>query len=170
MVVIKNYIPSNQTKKVQPMTTFRDSEQQLQNLRELIKNIDYGMFTTVDNDGSLHSYPMSKSGNINSDATLWFFTYADSHKVAEVEHYPQVNVSFVSAEQQRFVSISGTSQLVKDRNKMRELWKPELQTWFPKGLDEPNIALLMVNISQVNYWDSVSSFKPQKLEIFQEIH
>ncbi|WP_445636339.1 Pyridoxamine 5'-phosphate oxidase family protein [Nostoc sp. DSM 114161] len=145
------------------MTTSTDREQQIQKLDELIKNIDYGMFTTVDDDGSLHSYPMSRSGEINSDATLWFFTYSDSHKVTEVEHYPQVNVSFVSPEQQRFVSISGSSQVVKDRNKMRELWKPELQTWFPKGLDEPNIALLKVNITQVNYWDSISSFKPQKL-------
>ncbi|MBD2514393.1 pyridoxamine 5'-phosphate oxidase family protein [Nostoc sp. FACHB-973] len=143
------------------MTTSTDREQQIKKLRELIKDIDYGMFTTVDEDGSLHSYPMSKSGDINSDATLWFFTYGGSHKVTEVEHHPQVNVSFVSPEQQWFVSISGSSQLVKDRNKMRELWKPELQTWFPKGLNEPDIALLNVNINQVNYWDSVSSFKPQ---------
>ncbi|WP_392530805.1 pyridoxamine 5'-phosphate oxidase family protein [Nostoc sp. C117] len=145
------------------MTTSTEHVQDIQKFCELIKDIDYGMFTTVDEDGSLHSYPMSMSGEIKSDATLWFFTYSDSHKVSEVEYHPQVNVSFVSPEQQRFISISGTSQLVQDRNKMRELWKPELQTWFPKGLDEADIALLKVNINQVNYWDSVSSFKPQKL-------
>ncbi|MEH1940409.1 MAG: pyridoxamine 5'-phosphate oxidase family protein [Nostoc sp.] len=145
------------------MATSTDRDQQIQKLHELIKNIDYGMFTTVDDDGSLHSYPMSKSGEINSESTLWFFTYADSHKVTEIEHYEQVNISFSSPEEQRYVSISGNAQLVKDRNKMRELWKPELQTWFPKGLDEPDIALLKVNISQVNYWDSASSFKPQTI-------
>lgn len=143
------------------MATSTDRSQEIQKLHELIKDIDYGMFTTVDDDGSLHSYPMSKSGEINSEATLWFFTYAASHKVTEVEHHEQVNVSFSSPEQQRYVSISGTSELVKDRNKMRELWKPELQTWFPKGLDEPDISLLKVNISQVNYWDNASSFKPK---------
>lgn len=145
------------------MATNTDRAQEIQKLHELIKNIDYGMFTTVDDDGSLHSYPMSKSGEINPEATLWFFTYAASHKVTEIEHHEQVNVSFSSSEQQRYVSISGTTQLVKDRNKMRELWKPELQTWFPKGLDEPDIALLKVNINQVNYWDSTSSFKPQTI-------
>ena len=145
------------------MATSTDRDQQIQKLHELIKNIDYGMFTTVDEDGSLHSYPMSKSGEINSEATLWFFTYAGSHKVTEIEHYKQVNISFSSPEQQRYVSISGSAELVKDRNKMRELWKPELQTWFPKGLDEPDIALLKVNINQVNYWDSISSFKPQTI-------
>jgi general stress protein 26 len=147
------------------MTISTDRDQQIKKLHELIKNIDYGMFTTVDDDGSLHSYPMSKSGEINSEPTLWFFTYAGSHKVTEIEHHEQVNVSFSSPEQQRYVSISGISQLVKDRNKMRELWKPELQTWFPKGLDEPDIALLKVNINQINYWDSASSFKPQIINL-----
>ncbi|MBW4456038.1 MAG: pyridoxamine 5'-phosphate oxidase family protein [Nostoc indistinguendum CM1-VF10] len=147
------------------MAISTDRDQQIKKLHELIKNIDYGMFTTVDDDGSLHSYPMSKSGEINSEPTLWFFTYAGSHKVTEIEHHEQVNVSFTSPEQQRYVSISGISQLVKDRNKMRELWKPELQTWFPKGLDEPDIALLKVNINQINYWDSASSFKPQTINL-----
>ncbi|AVH67238.1 pyridoxamine 5'-phosphate oxidase [Nostoc sp. 'Peltigera membranacea cyanobiont' 213] len=145
------------------MATSTDRTQEIQKLHELIKDIDYGMFTTVDDDGSLHSSPMSKSGEINSEATLWFFTYSGSHKVTEIEQHEQVNVNFSSPEQQRYVSISGTAQLVEDQNKMQELWKPELQTWFPKGLDEPDIALLKVNINQVNYWDSVSSFKPQKL-------
>jgi general stress protein 26 len=145
------------------MTTSTDRAQQIHRLCELIKDIDYGMFTTVDDDGSLHSYPMSKSSDINSDSILWFFTYAGSHKVTEIEHHEQVNVSFSSLEQQRYVSISGIAQLVKDRNKMGELWKPELQTWFPKGLEEPDIALLKVNINRVNYWESASSFKPQTI-------
>ncbi|WP_341529448.1 pyridoxamine 5'-phosphate oxidase family protein [Nostoc sp. UHCC 0302] len=144
------------------MTTSTDQKQQFQKLDELIQDIDYGMFTTVDDDGSLHSYPMSKSGNI-SDGTLCFFTYASSHKVTEVEHHQQVNVSFSSRDQQRYISISGTAKLVNDREKMRELWKPELQTWFPKGLDEPDIALLKVNINKADYWESQTSFKPQTI-------
>ena len=84
------------------MATNTDRAQEIQKLHELIKNIDYGMFTTVDDDGSLHSYPMSKSGEINPEATLWFFTYAASHKVTEIEHHEQVNVSFSSSEQQRY--------------------------------------------------------------------
>jgi general stress protein 26 len=147
------------------MSTSTDRDQKIQKLGELIKDIDYGMFTTVDEDGSLHSYPMSTSGEIKSEGILWFFTYASSHKVTEIEHYQQVNISFSSTDKQRYISISGTAQLIKDSNKMRELWKPELQTWFPKGLDQPDIALLKVNINKVNYWDSKSSFSPQRITI-----
>ncbi|MBE9038237.1 pyridoxamine 5'-phosphate oxidase family protein [aff. Roholtiella sp. LEGE 12411] len=152
------------------MTASTDREQQIQKLRQLIQDIDCGMFTTVNDDGSLHSYPMSMSDEINFDGTLWFFTYAKSHKVNEIEHHQQVNVSFSSPDQQRYVSISGRAQLVKDRDRMRELWKPELQTWFPKGLDEPDIALLKVNINQADYWDNPSSFKPQTINLLTPSH
>ncbi|MBH8576539.1 pyridoxamine 5'-phosphate oxidase family protein [Nostocaceae cyanobacterium CENA369] len=145
------------------MTTSTDRDQQIQKLRELIADIDSGMLTTVDDNGSLHSCPMSTNGQITSDGVLWFFIYGSSHKATEIEHNQQVNVSFVSPDRQRYISVSGTAQLVKDRNKMQEQWKPQLQTWFPKGLDEPDIALLKVTMDKADYWDGQSSFKPQTI-------
>jgi general stress protein 26 len=38
-----------------------------------------------------------------------------------------------------------------------------LQTWFSKGLDEPDIALLKVSIKRADYWDSRSSYHPQTI-------
>ena len=29
-----------------------------------------------------------------------------------------------------------------------------LKAWFPKGIDEPDIALLNVRVTQAEYWDS----------------
>uniref|UniRef100_UPI0039A628B7 pyridoxamine 5'-phosphate oxidase family protein n=1 Tax=Nostoc piscinale TaxID=224012 RepID=UPI0039A628B7 len=92
-----------------------------------------------------------------------FFTSSNSHRVSEIEHNQQVNVSFSSCEQQLYVSISGTAQLLKDRQKMAELWKTELETWFSQGLDQPDLALLQVNIKQADYWDSSSSYHPQTI-------
>lgn len=147
------------------MTTSTDKNQHIYQLRELIKDIGCSMLTTVDEDGSLHSRPMEKSSEIQSDATLWFFTNASSHKVFEIEQRQQVNVSFSSPNQQRYVSISGIAELVKDGNKMQELWKPELQAWFPKGLDESDLALLKVQINQADYWDSQSNFVAQTINL-----
>lgn len=144
------------------MPTSTDSSQ-IQQLQSLIQGIDYGMLTTVYDDGSLHSCPMYSNDEVDADGTLWFFTYTNSHRVSEIENNQQVNVSFTSSQQQRYVSISGTAQLVKDRKKMEELWRPELQTWFSQGLDEPDLALLKVNIKRVDYWDSRSSYHPQTI-------
>ncbi|MEP6637151.1 MAG: pyridoxamine 5'-phosphate oxidase family protein, partial [Acidobacteriota bacterium] len=126
-------------------------------LREMVKEIDFCMLTTLDEEGALHSRPMSVNGEIDPDGDLWFFTYGSSHKVAEIEKAPGVNVSFANPEKHRYVSITGGAELVRDKAKVEELWKPQFKIWFPKGTDEPDIALLRINVEKAEYWDSPSS-------------
>jgi len=129
----------------------------LQKIRELIKDIDFCMLTTTDESGALHSRPMSSNGDVDPNVDIWFFTNASSHKVTEIEQLPKVNVSFADPDDQRYVSISGTAQLVRDRAKIDELWRPEFKIWFPEGKDDPEIALLRVSLEKAEYWDSPSS-------------
>ncbi|MBD0325974.1 MAG: pyridoxamine 5'-phosphate oxidase family protein, partial [Pyrinomonadaceae bacterium] len=110
----------------------------------------------VEADGTLRSRPMSTQ-QVEFDGDLWFFTRASAPKVDEVRRDERVNVSYAKPEDQRYVSISGTAQIVRDRRKIEELWKPELKAWFPKGLEDPDIALLKINVEQAEYWDSPSS-------------
>jgi general stress protein 26 len=129
----------------------------LQKLRGLVKDIDFCMLTTVDETGHLHSRPMSSNGDIDPDGSLWFFTSASSHKVDEIAKLPKVSVSFADPDNQRYVSISGTAKLVRDRKKIDELWRPEFKMWFPNGKDDPDVALLRVSTEQAEYWDSPAS-------------
>jgi general stress protein 26 len=132
-------------------------ENDLEKLRELVKDIDFCMLTTVNEGGDLHSRPMSSNGDIDADGDIWFFTNASSLKVSEIEKLPKVNVSFADPDNQRYVSVSGTARLVRDRAKIDELWRPQFKMWFPEGQDDPEIALLRVSLEKAEYWDSPSS-------------
>ena len=55
------------------------------------------------------------------------------------------------------MSVSGRATVVRDRAKIGELWSPELKAWFPDGLEDPDIALLRVEVERAEYWDSPSS-------------
>ncbi|MBC8137025.1 MAG: pyridoxamine 5'-phosphate oxidase family protein [Fibrella sp.] len=136
--------------------TYKHDPEAQKKLREMAKNIDIAMLTTVDTDGTLRSRPMSTNGEVEFDGDLWFFTYGSSHKVDEIERQPKVNVAFSDTRTQTYISISGTAELVRDEAKIKELWKPELKAWFPKGTDEPDIALLKVSGVKAEYWDSPS--------------
>ncbi|WP_414584355.1 pyridoxamine 5'-phosphate oxidase family protein [Scytonema sp. PCC 10023] len=151
------------------MTDSQNRDEQIKKLRELIKDIDIGMLTTVDENGSLHSRPMSTNSEVEFDGDLWFFTYASSHKVAEVEQHQQINVSFSDPHKQNYVSVSGKAQLVRDRTKLQELWKPQLKAWFPKELDEPDIALLKVSVEKAEYWDAPSGFVAHTIGLVKAI-
>ncbi|HKO44211.1 MAG TPA: pyridoxamine 5'-phosphate oxidase family protein [Pyrinomonadaceae bacterium] len=132
-------------------------EESLQKLRELVKDIDFCMLTTIDENGDPHSRPMSSNGDIDPDGDLWFFTNLSSHKVTEIENLPKVNLSFADPENQRYISITGVAELVRDRQKIEELWRPEFKIWFPKGKDDPEIALLRIGLQKGEYWDNPSS-------------
>jgi general stress protein 26 len=125
-------------------------------LGELIKDIRVAMLTTVDNEGRLHSRPMETQQS-EFDGTLWFFTDSESEKVHELERDRHVNLSYAKPDDQRYVSVSGTASTVRDQAKMKELWSPLHKAWFPKGLDDPNIALLRVDVDRAEYWDAPSS-------------
>ena len=115
------------------------------------------MLTTIDERGDLHSRPMSSNGDIDANGDIWFFTNASSHKVSEITKLPKVNVSFADPGNQRYISVSGTAQLVRNRAKIDELWRPEFKMWFPEGKDDPEVALLRVTLEKAEYWDSPSS-------------
>ncbi|KAF3886373.1 MULTISPECIES: pyridoxamine 5'-phosphate oxidase family protein [Nostocales] len=151
------------------MTDSQDRNQTIKKLRELVKDMDIGMLTTIDEDGTLHSRPMSTNSEVEFDGDLWFFTYASSHKILEIEQHQQVNVSFSDPKAQTYVSMSGTARLVRDRNKIQQLWKPQLKAWFPKELEEPDIALLKVNVEKAEYWDAPSGFVAHTIGLVKAI-
>lgn len=139
------------------MSAVQKREDSLQKLRDMVKDIDFCMLTTVDEKGDLHSRPMSLNGDVDPNGDLWFFTGVSSQKVSEIAKLPKVNVSFADPDNQHYVSISGVAQLVRERNKIEELWRPEFKMWFPEGKDDPEIALLRISLEKAEYWDSPSS-------------
>jgi general stress protein 26 len=126
-------------------STYR--QQQFSKVDDLIKDIRIAMLTTVDEDGSLRSRPMA--------APQAAFDGAPEVEEAQLDR--QVNVSFADPAHQRYVSISGTVTLVPDRQKMEALWSPWFRAWFPGGPDEPNLALLKVDVEKAEYWNAPSN-------------
>lgn len=144
-------------------------ESDYEKLREMIKDIDLCMLTTVDESDDLHSRPMSLNGDVDENGNLWFFTSSNSHKASEIERTPNVNVSFIDTDQQHYVSISGDAELVQDKQKIKELWKPILKAWFPDGPDQADIALLKVKVKKAEYWDTPSSTIAQAISFVSAI-
>jgi general stress protein 26 len=90
------------------------------------------------------------------DGDLWFFTKRDSRKFDELKADARVNLSFCDLKENNFVSLTGLASFVEDRNKMKQLWKPILRTWFPEGPEDPDLALFNVRCDEAEYWDGPS--------------
>jgi general stress protein 26 len=125
----------------------------IQKLNELIKDTEVAMLTTSTADGTLHSRPMVTQ-DVDPQGSLWFLTRKDSSKISEVQSERHVNVSFAEPKDSRFVSVSGTVELVEDRKKIEQVWNPMYKAWFPRGLEDPEIVLIKVLVSEAEYWDT----------------
>lgn len=138
------------------MSDHEKSDDPVGKLAELIEDIEIAMLTTAEEDGTLRSRPMATQKE-PFDGELWFFTQASAPKVDEIEADRHVNLSYAQPKDQRYVSVSGTAQLVRDKAKAKQFWNPVLKAWFPDGLDDPDLALLRVRVSEAEYWDAKSA-------------
>ena len=130
--------------------------QALEKINELIKGKKIAMLTSVSEDGSFHARPMAVL-DLDFDGDIWFFTSKDAPKVLQIEKEARVNVAYSDPEHQDYVSLAGHAKLVVDQALNQKYWQPQFEAWFPDGVDDPQLALLKVEVNGAEYWDSPSS-------------
>lgn len=127
-------------------------------LWDLIKDIKFAMFTTHHRNGHLHSRPMTTQNHgVDQDSSLWFFMPASGESVADIRADPEVNVAYADASEDAYVSVSGVARVVDNPAKKEQLWNKTNEAWYPSGPNDPDLALVQVQISHADYWDVKSS-------------
>ncbi|GAB3730284.1 hypothetical protein GCM10028862_09450 [Luteimonas pelagia] len=124
-----------------------------QHIAKLLEKIDIAMLTTTGPDGFLVSRPLSTQQARFDGKRVWFFTEADSPKIAEIGRHPKVNVAYASKDRNTYLSVAGTAKVNRDRRRINQLWNDALKAFFPGGKDDPNLVLLEVEVRTVEYWD-----------------
>ncbi len=125
----------------------------IEKIVEMMRDLDFCMLTTHTGDGQLHARPMSNNREVEFDGDVWFFSAADSRKVEEIQADSEVELSFADIQKFRFISMSGTAEIVTDTKKKEDLWIEDLERWFEGGPDSEEIVLIKVTPSTIEYWD-----------------
>jgi general stress protein 26 len=125
----------------------------MQLVAEMISDIRVCMLTTRDPSGNLVSRPMA-AVHMDSSGSIWFFTNRNSTKTAQLDN---VNVCFADLANADYASLSGAAALEFDREMIEELWSTAAEPWFPKGKDDPDLALLRFDTEIAELWDANDS-------------
>lgn len=129
-------------------------QEEIETLRELIKDIDIAMLTTATEEG-LVSRPMSTQ-EVEFDGDLWFFTKKDTSKYDEILQNQDVNVAYVG---KSYVSVRGKAEIIEDLGKKKELWSKVYEKIMQTSYDDPNVILIKVNVEAAEYWDQGNFIK-----------
>jgi general stress protein 26 len=140
---------------------------------DLIKEIKIGMLVTHDDlESKLRARPMSLVQN-EYDNTLFFFSDREDAKAYEIKLDRDVCLTFGDPDSQTYVSLSGKANIIEDQKLIDRYWNKNVATWFPKGKDDPNLALLEIKIESGEHWKAdenklIQLFKIAKANIKDE--
>jgi len=87
------------------------------------------------------------------DGAVWFFTRASSPVAQEITGQGHVNVTYVSAPEDRFVSVSGRAAVVRDLARAQQMWTPSYAAWFAGGPEDAELAMIKITVTRLEFWD-----------------
>lgn len=132
----------------------------------LIKDIKFGMLAHSHSNGELHSHPLTTQNKAGDEGNqLYFFISQRSELAKRMAIDNTVNVSYAHPGDDRYVSVSGQASIVDDQAKKDALFTVLAKAWFSGGATDPDLALLVIDIGHVEYWDSKDSKMVQLIKM-----
>lgn len=87
---------------------------------------------------------------------LWFFTSQTSELVRGGGG--PAEAGYVAKSHELFARIEGRlSDATHDRATIDRLWNPHVAAWYEEGKDDPDLALLRMDLDRAEIWENASS-------------
>jgi general stress protein 26 len=122
-------------------------------LMTLLKDVRIAMMSTRGSDGHFHSRPMATS-DIEFDGALYFLSSDHSGKVMDLQRDTDTILTYADEGKQLYIALRGDTEVITDKESIKAHWTASARGWFPKGPDDPEVALLKVTIREAEYWDA----------------
>jgi general stress protein 26 len=91
--------------------------------------------------------------DVDEMGNFWFFTSLDSDKTSQINSNPNVYLNYSCESDSTYLSVEGIASVSNiNRERMKELFSPFVRSWFPDGLDDPTLALMIVHPLEIDYW------------------
>lgn len=115
----------------------------VQEFEQLLSEYDIALLTTRGSDGHYHSRPMAMHSRRRSSREVWFVSSGDTQKIHDLEEDPHCALTmFRGGMSGEYISVSGTAEVVHDRQKVVDLWDPAWRRWVPEGPDAEDVVLI----------------------------
>lgn len=98
--------------------------------------------------GGGHAEPMTAQLDREALHTIWFFTARGNRIAAGGRAMGQ----FASKGHDVFACLSGTLVEETDPARIDRHWSKEVEAWFPKGRDDPDLVMLRFEIDDAEVW------------------
>ena len=130
---------------------------ELEKFYAAIESIDTAMMTTRRQDGHMRSRAMANQKKA-AGADLWFVCREGTAKLTDLKYDQHINLTYYRNSNREWISVSGTAEVSRDRDKIRELYAPDWKVWFDDEgdarhgtPDDPRMVLIGVTIHSAEF-------------------
>jgi general stress protein 26 len=123
-------------------------------LKELAGGIDMCLFCTHVNSMNPSTVRPMSTQQVDDEGNIYFLSDRNSDKNKEIQQDSHVQLFYSDPSKASFLVVNGFAVAFYDRQKIEELWKPLLKTWFQGGPDDPNLSVIKVKPELAYYWDT----------------
>jgi len=137
---------------------------------DLLSNAEAVCLTTIEKDGwpftramlnlrNENRYPdlIPVFTNYNQELLLYFTTNTSSEKVAQIAHNNKASAYFCSPSEWRGLMLGGAVSIVSDHSIKKTLWQKEWAMYYPKGVEDPDYAILCLKPQVARYYELLDS-------------
>jgi general stress protein 26 len=133
-----------------------EDREAIQKLKTLVKHNNICMFITFLTEIPMQARPMSAQ-EVDNEGNLWFLSSKSSNKNFEIGEDARVQFFFANTGNSEYLSIYGHAEVLRDREKIEQIWSPIVKAWFQEGKDDPDLSVIKVTPEDINYWDTKNS-------------
>jgi general stress protein 26 len=126
----------------------------VEKIRKIAKAARTCLFGTMHDSHSLDVRPMAVQ-EVDDSGCIWFLSGRSSNKNHRLEHDVHVQLLFANPGASEYLSLTGRASVSDDRALKEKFWTPLAKTWFPGGVDDPELTVIGVIVQEGRYWDTV---------------
>lgn len=131
-------------------------EREIAHVRDILRDVEVGMLTTVADDARLDSRPMVLLDR-SFTGRLLFLTDRRTSKAEDIASRPMVNASFVDPAGGRYLSLSGRAAIRPFEGDGARRAHAEFGRWLADDVTADDIAILRIDVERGEYWDESKS-------------
>lgn len=129
-----------------------------------IEDARIAFFTTLSEEGGLRARPLTTQ-RVEAETSLWFCVARSGDLARDAQANPRTLVTYSNEGDRFYASLTGTAHVIIDPAKAREMWSKLNEAWFPGGPDDPDLALLRVDVDHGETWEPTTNKLMQFLSI-----
>ncbi len=129
------------------------NQEAVKKLQEMAEEVKVCMFCTYDATNRLQTAPMS-ANKVDDEGNIWFISDKNSKRNEDITGNDTTDLIFGDPSKENYISVHGSSEILFDKEIIKELWNPIVKTWFQGGVDDPNISVIKVMTEEAYYWDT----------------